>query len=175
MRTIPAFAGMTADSSMPFIPILEFSMNDIARYLTDDHRHCDDLFADAEAAAARGDADEARRLFDAFHAATLAHFAREEQVLFPAFEAATGMRHGPTEVMREEHERMTDLFEQMGQALTGGDLSDYLGGSETMLVLMQQHNLKEEQMLYPMCDRALGARAAGLLDAMRGAHAGASA
>ena len=29
-------------------------------------------------------------------------------------------------------------------------------------MLMQQHNMKEENILYPMCDRALGAEAESL-------------
>ena len=32
---------------------------------------------------------------------------------------------------------------------------DYLGIADTLLILMQQHNMKEEQMLYNMMDQHL--------------------
>ncbi len=35
------------------------------------------------------------------------------------------------------------------------DTGRYLGFSETLLIMMQQHNLKEESILYPMADSVL--------------------
>ena len=35
-------------------------------------------------------------------------------------------------------------------ATTSGD--DYFGASDTLAILMEQHNRKEEGILYPMCD-----------------------
>ncbi len=40
---------------------------------------------------------------------------------------------------------------------------DYLGYAETLLIMMQQHNLKEENVLYPMCDQHLSSRSTELL------------
>ncbi|MDP2788042.1 MAG: hemerythrin domain-containing protein [Pseudomonadota bacterium] len=130
-------------------------MADITRYMTADHTHCDDLFAEAENAVASADWQRGQTHFQAFEAATLHHFMREESVLFPAFEAHTGIRHGPTEVMRGEHVEMRETMQGMGQALDKHATDAYLGLAETLLMLMRQHNLKEEQMLYPMADRAL--------------------
>ena len=77
-------------------------------------------------------------------------------MLFPAFEAATGMTDsGPTFVMRMEHEQMRGLLEQMGTALERGDHDALLDQGDTLLMLIQQHNQKEEGMLYPMSERAL--------------------
>jgi len=95
------------------------------------------------------------------------HFQKEEDTLFPAFEQATGNAMGPTRVMRLEHRQMRDALAEMSNALAGGDLEDYLGQAETLLILMQQHNIKEEQILYPMCDQILGAAAAGMIQAMQ--------
>lgn len=75
--------------------------------------------------------------------------------MFPAFEARTGMTQGPTMIMRSEHEQMTDLLDQMAGAVASKDRNAYLGDADTLLVLMQQHNMKEEQMLYQMADQAL--------------------
>jgi hemerythrin-like domain-containing protein len=80
----------------------------------------------------------------------------EEEVLFPAFEAATGMTDsGPTFVMRMEHDQMRGLLDQMGAALERGDQNALLDQGDTLLMLIQQHNQKEEGMLYPMSERAL--------------------
>jgi len=141
-------------------------MPSLAAYLTEDHAHCDERFADAEDAVGGQDWDAASALFEAFREDTLRHFAREEETLFPAFEASTGMQGGPTHMMRLEHEQMRDLLLVMAQALARRDGPGYLGLAETLLMLMRQHNLKEEQILYPMCDQALAAEAAALLKRM---------
>lgn len=135
-------------------------MTSIRSRMTNDHRHCDDLFADAEQALDRPAAAQAA--FERFQQAMLAHFAAEEEKIFPAFEAATGMRMGPTQVMRMEHEQMRELMNFAVDALKGAKTDDYLGIAETLLIMMQQHNMKEENVLYPMCDQHL----AGELPAM---------
>ena len=123
------------------------------------HRQCDDLFVAAEDAAGRGDWSAATSAFERFQAQMKAHFAAEEDLLFPAFEAAAGSGSGPTRVMRLEHEQMRPLLAQLEAACAARDGEGYAGAAETLLILMQQHNMKEENILYPMCDQALGAEA----------------
>lgn len=135
----------------------------ISQYLTDDHEHCDALFAAAENAVANGDWALATTQFQAFSKDTLRHFAREEEVFFPAFESLTGMNGGPTFIMRSEHGQMRDALTAMGQALEAKDAQGYLGLSETLLMLMRQHNMKEENILYPMLDQALAGEEEKLL------------
>lgn len=127
----------------------------IRSLMTDDHRHCDGLFAAAESALDSGPADSARRAMENFRLALLAHFAAEEETLFPAFEARTGITNGPTAVMRMEHAQMRSLLDAMTQSLSKGDGNTCLAHADTLLILMQQHNLKEENVLYPMCDQHL--------------------
>lgn len=142
-------------------------MGTILEYLSEDHHHCDEGFATAETAVAQGRWDVARESTDGFVAAMTRHFAMEEEVLFPAFEARTGMQSGPTAVMRMEHAQMRELMDGMLQALAAHDQGGFLGLSETLNMLMQQHNLKEENMLYPMADRVLGEAREGLLESMQ--------
>lgn len=142
-------------------------MDAITPYLASDHRHCDDLFYLAETAASKGDWDTAAAKFGAFVAAMNHHFAREEEVLFPAYEQRAGHAGGPPAIMRMEHGQMRELFETMEQALAARDARAYAGASETLLVLMQQHNLKEEQMLYRMCDQMLAAQSGDLIERMK--------
>lgn len=138
----------------------------ISQFMTDDHDHCDTLFAEAENAVAKGDWTQAADRFQAFVNDTLRHFSREEEVLFPAFESRTGMSGGPVVVMRDEHGQMRDTLVTMGQAIEAKDAQTYLGLSETLLMLMRQHNMKEENILYPMMDQALADEAESLLSGM---------
>ncbi len=142
-------------------------MSTILDFLGSDHRACDDLFASAESAAAQKNWDAARTLFDQFQASMAHHLSMEETVLFPAFEARTGNTMGPTQVMRMEHEQMRGLIQDMAGVVAAGDRNAYLGLSETLNMLMQQHNLKEENMLYPMSDQVLSGSRDDLIRAMQ--------
>jgi hemerythrin-like domain-containing protein len=138
-------------------------MSAITSAMSGHHARCDHLFAVAETLAAQGRWDEATSAFGVFGAEFDRHLRAEENVLFPAFESATGAVDGPTAVMRMEHERMRALLAQIGLALQAHDrqrIDDY---ASTLVILMQQHNVKEEGVLYPMCDRALGAGAGEML------------
>ena len=141
-------------------------MKPISKFLTDDHQRCDDLFIAAETAVATSRWGEARSLFDQFRDATQSHFAMEEEVLFPAFETQTGSSLGPTALMRKEHQQIRGLLSRMAESMDKADKLSYLGYSETLNIMMQQHNLKEESVLYQMADRILRARAEQVLDAM---------
>lgn len=134
--------------------------------LRDHHKHCDELFAAAESSVAAADWAQAASLFGEFAAALENHFHTEETVLFPAFETATGMSGGPTQVMRYEHAQMRDLCAQMAEALAARSAEGFSGAAETLLILMQQHNMKEENILYPMCDRALDRTGSALAPAI---------
>lgn len=127
----------------------------IKEFMAHDHRACDQVFADAEKAASTEDWATATQTFNAFIDVMERHLGIEENDLFPAFEAATGMTMGPTEMMRMEHAQMRELFAEMREAVEQQSSDDYLGSSETLLILMQQHNMKEEQMLYNMMDQHL--------------------
>lgn len=141
-------------------------MTPLSTYLTREHNHCDDLFAAAENAVAEAQWQSANDALKRFIEDTRRHFSHEEDVLFPAFEAHTGMRGGPTQVMRDEHAQMNAVFDAMRDALAKQDGNGYLGLSETLLMLMRQHNLKEENILYPMADQALAGQTESLLEKM---------
>jgi hemerythrin-like domain-containing protein len=142
-------------------------MTTIAGFLTDDHRYCDESFVAAERLVVEGRWEEADRRCGEFADAIGRHFAREEDLLFPAFEAATGMTTGPTVVMRMEHQQIRQMLRSLQDALARRDRNDCLGLTETLLMLMQQHNAKEENVLYPMSDRVLGSRGADLVADMQ--------
>ena len=97
----------------------------IREFMAQDHKKCDLLFAQAENAASTEDWEE------------------------------TGVLTGPTEMMRMEHDQMRTLFTEMKDALEKQQGDDFLGAADTLLILMQQHNIKEEQILYSMMDQRL--------------------
>ncbi|HRQ58224.1 MAG TPA: hemerythrin domain-containing protein [Azoarcus taiwanensis] len=149
-------------------------MTDITGVMTQDHRHCDEYFAEAENACLDGDWTRTEQAFERFATALEEHFGLEEGMLFPRFEEATGMTSGPTAMMRMEHQDLRAQVEEMRAAIARQDADAYSGESETLLIMMQQHNMKEENILYPMCDTRISdaAETAGTL-AKRLAEAGA--
>jgi iron-sulfur cluster repair protein YtfE (RIC family) len=135
--------------------------------LLDHHKHCDELFAATEEAADERRWTDCYSRFAKFRDELDAHFRTEEEVLFPAFEVASGMAGGPTEVMRYEHAQMRTLLESLATTLAACDADRFAGTAETLLVMMQQHNMKEERILYPMCDGALANAMPSLGDELR--------
>lgn len=131
-------------------------MTSIVDFMTQDHRHSDEIYAAAEEKVAAGQWDEAAQSWKIFRNALETHLNREEGFLFPAFEAQTGNTQGPTAVMRMEHEQMRSLVSAMDEAIVATDADSFLGLAETLMILTQQHNMKEEQILYPMSDQVLG-------------------
>lgn len=149
-------------------------MQTIRTFLAADHKRCDELFAAAEDGAADKNWDKVVERFAAFHEAMERHFTMEEEVLFAEYEGHVGGPTGPSNVMRMEHRQMRELFQEMAQAVEGRDVESFLGLSETLLVMMQQHNMKEEQILYPMIDGAMAAERDGLLERVKSALGGVS-
>lgn len=142
-------------------------MTTITEFLIAEHRGYDEGLAAAEDAAQAGDLSRCRADFQRFRAAMEHHIQKEEALLFPAFEQASGSATEPTRVMRLEHRQMREVFVKMARALAGSDLEDFLGQAETLLILMRQHNIKEEQTLYPMCDQFLGDTASSVIQALQ--------
>lgn len=138
-------------------------MTTIKAFMQDNHRHCDELYTTAEAAVAEQDWNRADQAWKAFTREFDTHITeREEGQLFPALEAVNGPA-GPIAVMRSEHEQMRALVTQMDEALTARDMEQFLGLGETLMMLTQQHNMKEENILYPIMDQFIADEADKLL------------
>ena len=87
-------------------------------FLTNEHRDCDALFADAENAAHEGDLAAAGSAFAAFAESLRQHLAIEEEVLFPAVPVDA------TLVDRARFERAAALAQFFGgQARMGAEAS----------------------------------------------------
>jgi len=141
-------------------------MTTITTKLTADHKACDELLAEAEDRISATDWPTGSPLFQRFCDRLEQHLTAEENILFPQFEQATGQSAGPTQMMRLEHTQMRQLLVEMAQATSEKDDATWLGLSETLMMLIQQHNMKEQQMLYPMIDQVFGDTAGTLLQQM---------
>jgi hemerythrin-like domain-containing protein len=142
-------------------------MNTISSFLTSDHRACDNEFANLENAIASQDWEEAKNQFEKFSLDLTHHFDMEEKVMFPAFEEVTGMTQGPTMVMRMEHSQMRNILDDLKSDIEKKDKNHFFGVSESLMMLMQQHNMKEEQMLYKMADMHLGTLVSKTIEDMK--------
>jgi len=128
----------------------------LTAFFEQDHRDCDARWADVEELLDTRDVDAARPAWQKFNAGMRRHIAMEEEVLFPAFESAAKMAGGgPTAVMRMEHQQMRGLLDQIESVMESGDTEQALDIGDTLLMLIQQHNIKEEGMLYPMAENVL--------------------
>ena len=142
-------------------------MNTISSFLTTDHRACDEEFANLENAVASQNWEKSQEQLNKFISDLTHHFSMEEKVMFPAFEDATGMTQGPTMVMRIEHEQMKQLLNSLQEDVNKKDKDHFFGVSESLMMLMQQHNMKEEQMLYKMADMHLGTLVSKVIEDMK--------
>ena len=137
-------------------------MTTISTFMQHNHRECDELYAAAEEAVANQEWAAANAGWLAFTSELNTHITgREEGQLFPALEAANGPA-GPIAMMRMEHEQMRALVAQMNDALAAQEQQRFLGLGETLMMLTQQHNMKEENILYPMMDQIIAGEAENL-------------
>ncbi|MCW8901982.1 MAG: hemerythrin domain-containing protein [Gammaproteobacteria bacterium] len=139
----------------------------ISDHMTSEHKRCDLIYLAAEKAALEGDWNKARQEYQKFHQSMKQHFDMEEKVLFPDFEEVQGSNMGPTHVMRLEHEQMHTLLDNIQTALDAEDKDEFMGEADTLLMFMQQHNAKEEMMLYPMSDQVLAPQTEQIISRMQ--------
>jgi hypothetical protein len=142
----------------------EVPMQTITDFMSADHRSCDELLVAVEhalaSAASLGTRPGSLRPLSGWHAASL-----QRRRIASLSALRTEHRHvpGPTQVMRAEHAQMRQLLAAAAAALAARDADDYAGNAETLLIMMQQHNVKEENVLYPMCDQHLADQTPTLL------------
>lgn len=128
----------------------------VTEYLSWDHDRLDATLATGLSAAAGGDWARANECVQAFRLGLLRHIDIEEKMLFPAFEERTGMHHGgPTQVMRMEHEGIQECVAGIVSSAGRHDSDDLMRWHANLLGVLVEHNMKEEQILYPGIDRVL--------------------
>ncbi|HWI84310.1 hemerythrin domain-containing protein [Ramlibacter sp.] len=143
-------------------------MESISSHMRQDHVLIDGIGARAVAAAEAGAWPALEREASEFLRRLRRHIEIEEQVLFAAFEQRTGMATGgPSVQMRVEHGQMQPILARMEAAVAARDGAGYQGATRALLEILVPHNQKEEQMMYPMLDAAMGDDAQALLADVR--------
>jgi len=66
--------------------------------------------------------------------------------------------------MRMEQDQMRELFTAGNEELAQRDAETLTSLLETLLIMNRQHNLKEENVLYPLCDQVLSPEFATCLE-----------
>jgi uncharacterized protein (DUF2249 family)/hemerythrin-like domain-containing protein len=128
----------------------------VSDYLESDHRRLDGILPDVDRLVSAGEVARACEQFEEFSCGLNRHIEAEEQILFPSFEQLTGLTSGPTLVMRAEHVEIRRWMGTATAALGAGDVAGYRNAIHQLTRVLVAHNMKEEQILYPMTDRAAG-------------------
>ena len=130
----------------------------VNQFMTTDHRACDEQFANLENCVDSGNFDAAKTMYEELSTHMIRHFDMEEKIMFPMFNEAKAEGCNPTNVMIMEHNQMRVLLNKMDSAIKTEEKENFLGLSENLLFLMQQHNMKEEQIMYNLVDDALNSQ-----------------
>lgn len=141
-------------------------MNKISAYLETDHARCDGLYLRVLTSVAERDWPQASAHLDRFVQALQRHITMEESIIFSAFEAATGSTSGPTESLRREHLQLNGILQRLGAAIAQRQLSAVADHADTFRIMLWQHSLKEDGILYPLADRVLHDQQDQLISAM---------
>lgn len=135
---------------------IEGSAAPVTQLLIADHERLDALLAETKRHLQGDDRARARGSFATFREGLEHHIVVEEEVLFPAFERHVGGGGGgPTAVMRAEHGDIRRLLEEVALALEGAATPPPTAPLGELTAILEAHNGKEEQILYPMTERAL--------------------
>ena len=125
-------------------------------YFQSDHKRLDAIFKSFSDAVHEERFDDAKKAFAEFSLGLKRHIAAEEEVLFPAFEEKTGMKDaGPTFVMRMEHKEIKELLDEITALTEKGDGAEATKRASELTVRLSDHNMKEEEILYPEADSLL--------------------
>jgi hemerythrin-like domain-containing protein len=93
------------------------------------------------------------------------HFDKEEELLFSEMEkAGIDIEELPIEVFRHEHRIQQEVLRQVnlglderGRKVVSGK-EDFLDRLRIFIHLLKKHSVREDRVLYPMCDRLIGER-----------------
>lgn len=128
----------------------KFSISD---YYEKDHDRLDILFRDYLKLKNLNFA-KAKENYVAFKHGIERHIALEREVLFPTFQRKTGIVEGPIAALEEEHRQILTLVERINLRIQRNDSSSNRLEHDLMVIL-GHHNVKEENVLYPVLDHLL--------------------
>ena len=124
----------------------------ISTVLESEHRWIDERFQRFRQHLSEGQVDAA--LFEEAAKVLHRHIYLEEEIVFSELEAR-GMQ-GPPDVMAQEHGEICRFLNRILELVHGNTSPGQVQGVFNALVsLLEEHNFKEEKILYPAADRLL--------------------
>ena len=97
--------------------------------------------------------EQAESIFLFFKNELERHIIWEEDILFPVFERKTGIKDGgPTSAMRMEHIQIKNHLQEIKRKLHAKKIQDPCKEEVALFKLLESHNQKEENILYPEID-----------------------
>lgn len=126
----------------------------IGAFLERDHEEIDRIFERYQASKDENDAASGA-VFSKFDERLRRHIDWEEEFLFPVFErrAEKQVVGRPTVLMRHEHEQIRMYLDLIYEALDDDEAPCIY--ENALLTTLEEHNRKEESLLYPWFDREL--------------------
>ena len=128
-------------------------MHTMFSVLASDHALCDQLFAQACTHVRSGDFLLAGRILSALAGTMERHLQAEETAVFAQYEAMLPEAAPLTAALRGEHGQIRGMLLRLATSLEEGDRLAFLKHAGTLALVLQQHNEKEEMVLYPMLER----------------------
>lgn len=127
----------------------------ISELMTFDHRECDVFFENIDKLINNKDFVAARENIIHWMNKNFKHFEVEETAIFPTLASQLGIVIPPVQMMIHEHHQIRNLITEIVSSFETADIETTLGNIETCFMMIQQHNMKEENILYPLIDREL--------------------
>lgn len=122
-----------------------------------DHRRLELALESSVAHVHTGHWDTVADRFAVFRRGIELHIAIEEELLFPAVE--DGAETPLTAILRKGHRDLGVFFDELADALEARDVDEYCRVASSMGGLLERHDKKEEEELYPAVQERLGASA----------------
>ncbi len=127
-------------------------MTTILEFMSIDHDRLDNKIR-TYSADKLVDIERAESIFLSFKNELERHIIWEEDILFPVFERKTGIKDGgPTSVMRTEHIQIKNHLQEIKKKLHAKKIQDPCKEEVALLEVLESHNQKEENILYPGID-----------------------
>jgi hemerythrin-like domain-containing protein len=133
--------------------------------LTHVHAGLDAIFRAHQEALVRMQIDVARERLAEFEAAIRVHIRVEEALLLPVYRRAGPIPGGAPELYLTEHRKMLEYLERFRETLSRltpalpdlpREIIALLDHEALFKHLMEHHDLREHNLLYPTCDRVTG-------------------
>ena len=126
------------------------------------HEHLNEMFLSHQEALLALDLELALIRLKRFESELRAHMRLEEDLLLPLYARAGSIRGGPIEFYTGEHQRMTEFLARFTEQLEElkrnpsklrRGIIELFDGEAVFKQLMQHHDMRERNILYPTLDK----------------------